>query len=45
LKERTPVALASLAYARAPFEPLAVDLVAIDPGSGSATARRERLDG
>jgi predicted phosphodiesterase len=45
LTEHTPVALASLAYARAPFEPLAVDLVAIDPGSGSATARRERLDG
>jgi hypothetical protein len=26
------------------FRPLAADLVAIDPGSGSATARRERLD-
>jgi hypothetical protein len=26
------------------FRPLAVDLVSIDPGSGSATARRVRLD-
>ncbi|WP_320673202.1 metallophosphoesterase family protein [Patulibacter defluvii] len=26
------------------FRPLAVDLVSVDPGSGSATARRERLD-
>lgn len=27
-----------------PFAPLAADLVRIDPGTGSATARRERLD-
>ena len=27
------------------FQPLAADLVSIDPGTGSATARRERLDG
>ncbi|MCK9249548.1 MAG: metallophosphoesterase [Solirubrobacteraceae bacterium] len=26
------------------FTPLAADLVAVDPGTGSATARRERLD-
>lgn len=26
------------------FQPLAVDLVSVDPGSGSSTARRERLD-
>ena len=25
------------------FEPLAADLVSIDPGTGAATARRERL--
>jgi hypothetical protein len=29
---------------RGPFAPLAADLVEIDPGSGSATARRFRLD-
>jgi len=27
------------------FEPLAADLVEIDPGNGSATAKRFRLDG
>ena len=26
------------------FQPLAADLVEIDPGTGAATARRERLD-
>ena len=26
------------------FQPLAVDLVGIDPGTGAATARRDRLD-
>jgi hypothetical protein len=26
------------------FQPLAADLVGIDPGTGAATARRERLD-
>jgi predicted phosphodiesterase len=40
----TKVGIARLAYARDPFRPLAVDLVSIDPGSGSATAQRERLD-
>jgi predicted phosphodiesterase len=41
----TPIGLARLIYTTEPsFQPLAADLVAIDPGSGSATARRERLD-
>ena len=32
-------------YATRPgFRPLAADLVSIDPGSGSATARHERFD-
>jgi predicted phosphodiesterase len=39
----TEVGIARLAYATDPFRPLAVDLVSIDPGSGSATARRRRL--
>ena len=43
-EEETPVALAELAYETEPFRPLAVDLVEIDPGRGSATARREPLD-
>ena len=34
-----------MSYERDPdFEPLAADLVSIDPGTGAATARRERLD-
>jgi predicted phosphodiesterase len=45
LTERTPIGLARLIYTVKPsFQPLAADLVSIDPGSGSATARRERLD-
>ena len=41
----TSVGLARLSYERDPaFEPLAADLVSIDPGTGAATARRERLD-
>jgi predicted phosphodiesterase len=41
----TDIGLARLIYdARAGFQPLAADLVSIDPGSGNATARRERLD-
>jgi predicted phosphodiesterase len=40
----TDVGIARLLYATRPFRPLAADLVSIDPGSGSATARRERLD-
>jgi hypothetical protein len=39
----TKVGIARLAYATDPFRPLAVDVVSIDPGSGSATANRERL--
>jgi predicted phosphodiesterase len=45
LTERTPLGLARLTYTTRPgFQPLAADLVTIDPASGSATARRERLD-
>jgi predicted phosphodiesterase len=41
----TPIGIARLIYTVDPsFQPLAADLVSIDPGSGSATARRERLD-
>jgi predicted phosphodiesterase len=41
----TDVGIARVIYAAEPaFRPLAVDLVSIDPSSGSATARRERLD-
>jgi predicted phosphodiesterase len=43
--EATDVGLARLSYSLSGgFEPLAADLVGIDPGSGAATARRERLD-
>jgi predicted phosphodiesterase len=39
------VGIARLVYSVEPrFRPLAADLVSIDPSSGSATARRERLD-
>jgi predicted phosphodiesterase len=39
------VGIARLVYGVEPrFRPLAADLVSIDPSSGSATARRERLD-
>jgi predicted phosphodiesterase len=45
LTERTPIGIARLIYTTTPgFQPLAADLVSIDPGTGSATARRERLD-
>ena len=40
----TKVGIARLLYATSPFNPLAADIVSIDPSSGSATARRERLD-
>jgi hypothetical protein len=41
----TDVGVARVIYASDPaFRPLAVDLVSIDPSSGSATARRDRLD-
>ena len=43
--EPTDVSLARLIYEDTPaFAPLAADLVSIDPGTGAATARRERLD-
>jgi hypothetical protein len=44
LGEGSPLGLAVLTYARSPFRPLAADLVRIDPGNGSAAARRVRLD-
>lgn len=45
LTERTPIGIARLTYTTRPsFQPLAADLVSIDPASGSATAQRERLD-
>jgi predicted phosphodiesterase len=41
----THVGLARLSYSlTGGFEPLAADLVSIDPGNGAATARRARLD-
>jgi hypothetical protein len=41
----TDVGIARLVYTPEPsFRPLAADLVSIDPSSGSATARRVRLD-
>jgi predicted phosphodiesterase len=41
----TDVGLARMSYdLSGGFEPLAVDLVAIDPGNGAATATRDRLD-
>ncbi len=44
-RETTDVGIARVVYTAEPsFRPLAADLVSIDPGSGSATARRERLD-
>jgi predicted phosphodiesterase len=45
LGEATDLGIARLIYTTDPsFQPLAADLVEIDPGDGSATARRERLD-
>jgi len=39
------IGLARVIYRRAPgFQPLAADVVRIDPGSGSAQAERHRLD-
>lgn len=46
LTETTPLGVARLVFSLAPaFQPLAADLVSIDPGSGSSSARRIRLDG
>jgi predicted phosphodiesterase len=44
LLEREKIGIARLSYGEKPFQALAVDMVTIDPRSGSATARRERLD-
>ncbi|HKG38041.1 MAG TPA: metallophosphoesterase [Conexibacter sp.] len=45
LTEHQPIGVAVLTYALRPrFEPLAADLVTIDPGSGDVTASRQRLD-
>jgi predicted phosphodiesterase len=45
LAEPTDIGIARFIYTGEPeFQPLAADLVEIDPGTGSATARRERLD-
>lgn len=44
--EATAIGVARLLYGTpgGRFTPLAADLVSVDPGTGSATARRERLD-
>jgi predicted phosphodiesterase len=45
LKESTKIGIARLSYETKPrYQPLAADLVQIDPSTGSATARRQRLD-
>jgi predicted phosphodiesterase len=45
LSEPTKMGIARLIFTAKPsFQPLAADLVEIDPGTGSATARRQRLD-
>jgi len=45
LTEHQPIGVAVLLYAARPsFDPLAADLVEIDPGNGDVTARRSRLD-
>ena len=45
LGEGTPIGIGIFLYGREPaFTPLAADLVSIDPGTGSSTARRVRLD-
>jgi hypothetical protein len=44
LLENSKLGIARLAFEKQPFRPLAVDMVSIDPRTGSATARRERLD-
>jgi hypothetical protein len=45
LAEGGDLGLARILYESEPaFVPLAVDLVQMDPGTGSATAQRERVD-
>jgi predicted phosphodiesterase len=46
LTESTNIGIARFVYNIEPaFQPLAADLVSIDPGTGSSSARRVRLDG
>jgi hypothetical protein len=45
LAEKVDLGIARLIYSTEPaFEPLAADQVTIEPGTGSSTARRTRLD-
>jgi hypothetical protein len=45
LGESTSLGIARFVFTLKPsFQPLAADLVSIDPGTGSSSARRERLD-
>ncbi len=45
LTEHTNIGIARFTYTLDPsFQPLAADLVTIDPGTGSSSARRKRLD-
>jgi predicted phosphodiesterase len=45
LTESTPLSVARFVFTLDPsFQPLAADLVSIDPGTGSSSARRTRLD-
>jgi predicted phosphodiesterase len=45
LAENTNLGIARFVFTLKPsFQPLAADLVSIDPGTGSSSARRERLD-
>ena len=44
LTENTPIGVARFVYTLEPsFQPLAADIVSIDPGTGSSSARREIL--
>jgi hypothetical protein len=43
LDEGQDIGLAAVTVRRKPFEPLAVDLVQIDPETGNSTASRTRL--
>jgi predicted phosphodiesterase len=44
LGEKTPIGIARFVYTVRPaFQPLAADIVSIDPGSGNSSARREIL--
>jgi hypothetical protein len=46
LTDTTDIGIARFIYSLEPgFQPLAADAVSIDPGTGSSSARRVRLDG